>query len=127
MKKLITICFLIAVTFSVKEQNSKSYYYFAYGTETGITDKVYITPLQKITINEKIHYGITDASLANQFRDYMEAEYSNFDGRFFPDGKAYFSGYFDEATATEYYRSTLKRYDSNVKILYFNYLPEEIR
>lgn len=77
-----------------------------------------------ITINEETQFNITNAGAANQFRDYMEAEYSNLNGRFFSDGEVYYSGYFDEATATSYYRSTLKRYDSFVKILDFEYLPE---
>ncbi len=125
MKKLLTICLLMATTFALNAQESKTYYYFAYGTETGILDKVYITPLKNITINEKTHYAITDASAANQFRDFMEAEYNNLNGRFFPDGEVYLSGHFDEATATEYYRSTLKRYESVVKIYEFQYIPEE--
>jgi hypothetical protein len=124
MKKIITICLLMATTFTVLAQDNKTYYYYAYGTETGVLDKVYITPLQTITINEKTHFSIVNAGVANQFRDYMEAEYSNLNGRFFPDGEVYYKGYFDEATATSYYRSTLKRYDSFVKILYFEYLPE---
>ncbi len=115
----------MATTFTLNAQESKTYYYFAFGTETGIVDKVYITPLKTITINEKTHYAITDAGAANQFRDFMEAEYNNLNGRFFSDGDVYFSEYFDEATATEYYRSTLKRYESVVKISGFQYIPEE--
>ena len=127
MKKLITICLLIATSYAVKAQESKTYYYFAFGTETGIPDKVYITPLKTITINEKTHFPITDAGAANQFRDFMEAEYNNLNGRFFSDGDVYFSGYFDEAKATEYYRSTLKRYESFVKINEFKYIQERLR
>jgi hypothetical protein len=123
--KLLSIGVMLFLTsFSVKAQDSKSYYYYAYAVGYDNTDKVYVTTLKTITIDEDTYFPISEAGLSNQFRDYMEAEYET-NGIKDISGKKYFFGYFDEAKATEYYRGTLKRYDEIVKIYDFKYLPKK--
>ena len=126
MKKLLTICFLLASAFVLKAQENKTYYYYAYGTKVGdyAADKVYITPLKKISINPKTHYAIVEASLKTQFTEYMQAELKI---NCVVGVSVFKVEYFNEAEATEYYTHTLAGYKSIVKINEFSYLAERIR
>lgn len=125
---LIIACITMAFTTKepVKNVTTKTYYYYAYAT-TGVNyhvyDKVWITPILKVTINDDTHYDITESGLALQMDDYMEANY-NIKGVVSGEGSVFDADVFDKAKVTEYYRGELKRYDKNVKIYNFKYLKE---
>jgi len=126
----ILIIAFITMAFTTKDSatnvKSETFYYFAYAT-TGVNneiyDKVWITPILKITIDSDKYYNITDTAISLQLKDYMEANY-NISDVLGTNGDVYEADTFDEAKATEYYRSTLKRYKNVVKIYDFKYLPE---
>jgi hypothetical protein len=125
---LIIACTTMAFTIQDSANNvrTETFYYYAYAT-TGVNyeiyNKVWITPILKITINSDTHYPMTDTGIALQMKDYMEANY-NINDVLGTEGVVYNADSFDEAKVTEYYRSTLKRYKTNVKIYDFKYLPE---
>ena len=125
---LIVLGALITMSFKKEKKTNivetKTYYYYAYGEnrDDDQFEKLYITPLKTITINEDQYYPIDDAGLALQFRDYFESEYN---ASFTYEGEVYEADTFDKATATEYYRKKLKRYNKNIKQYDFEYLPEK--
>jgi hypothetical protein len=132
IKKVSVIFFIACITMAfttketVKNKRTKTYYYYAYAT-TGVNhevyDKVWITPILKVTINDDTHYKITESGLALQMDDYMEANY-NLKGVVSGEGSVFDADVFDRAKVTKYYRGELKRYDKNVKIYNFKYLKE---
>jgi hypothetical protein len=132
IKKVSVIFFIACITMAfttkdtVRKESSTTYYYFAYattGVNSDVYDKVWITPILKVTINDNTHYNITKSGLALQMDDYMEANY-NLKGMVSGEGEVYEAVFFDKAKVTEYYRSTLKLYDKKVKINNFRYLKE---
>lgn len=136
IKKTVTILVLAMVTMAFtnktiktnKPVETKTYYYYAYAT-TGVNneiyDKVWITPVKKITINDDSYYEIGESGLALQFQDYMEAHY-NFSASDVLDaeGETFEVEYFSEAEVTKSYRETLKRFKSVRKIYDFSYKKE---
>jgi hypothetical protein len=135
IKKITAILFLalISMAFTIKTNNgsieptnTQTFYYYAYFT-TGVNyetyDKVRITPIKKIRIDDDKYYNITETGIALQLDDYVEANY-NIDDVVGTYGQVFDADTFSEAKVTEYYRSTLKRYKKVVKIYDFRYLLE---
>lgn len=127
MRKLaiILVVLFVSTAFTDKKVNStKTYYYYAYvnqGLGADVYDNIWITPIQKVTINEAEYYPINEHGLANQFRSFMNAEHKNSDGYTKVEGEVYEVAVFDESKVKEYYYSTLKRHKSVTKIYDFSY------
>jgi len=109
-----------------KKESNKDYdyeaYYFAYAIDYN-TNKLYVSTVLFKEYNRGCTF--TDAAVSNQFRDYLEAEYS---GNFIEchgskfSTSTYGSKERTKAKATEHLRKTMKLYDKIIRVRDFEFL-----